>query len=224
MWDEGLRGSGPEASISLEPAEIEFIARDPEVFEDVGNYAARHFAGRPGKGDQAIGAEWIGIMPVAAGVAKMQASDLAEAAFQLAAVDCGIFAHGSRGEDELVAESGWDGASGFKEGFQMRFGGSLETKRGFAPIASVRVTTGQQRRFGNPNAVFILTNLHFRERHNHGGGKLTCPRLDVKARLCKKSEPPAADFIAPDGEVINGLPGDCLLEFLLVLVRVRRVN
>jgi hypothetical protein len=43
----------------------------------------------------------------------------------------------------------------------MRLGGLLKTKGGFAPVAPVRVTARQQRRFGNPHAVFILANLHF---------------------------------------------------------------
>ena len=61
--------------------------------------------------------------------------------------------------------NGWqplrDGASGFQQRFQVRLGGLLETQRRFAPVAPVRVTTGQEGRFGNPHAVFILTKLHF---------------------------------------------------------------
>ena len=163
-----------------EPPEIEFIPRDAEVFDDVRNDAARHIAGMPRKGDEAIRAKWIRVMPVAAGVAKVFATDFVEATFQLAAVECGVFAHGSSGENELVAESGWNGASGFKQRFQMRFGGLLKTKGSFAPVAPLCVTTGQQQRFGDPYAVFILTELHFRERNNHNGCKLTCSMPDVK--------------------------------------------
>src|ERR1041384_4838529 len=82
-------------------------------------------------------------------------------------------AHSSSGENELVAESWRDGASGFEQSFQMRFGGLLKTERGFAAVASVRVTAGQQRRLGNPHAVFVLTELHFRERNNHGAATIT---------------------------------------------------
>jgi hypothetical protein len=56
----------------------------------------------------------------------------------------------------------------------MRFGRLLETQGGFASVTTLRMTTGQQLRFGDPDAVFILTNLHFRERNNHSGCKLTC--------------------------------------------------
>ena len=163
-----------------EPSEIEFIPRDAEVFDDVCNDAARHIAGMPRKGDEAIGAEWIRVMPVAAGIAKVFATDFAEATFQLAALEGGVFAHGSSGENELVAESGWNRASGFKQRFQMRFGGLLKTQGGFAPVAPLCVTTGQQQRFGDPHAVFILTKLHFRERNNHNGCKLTCSMPDVQ--------------------------------------------
>ena len=134
----------------------------------------------PRKGDEAIRAEGIRVMPVAAGVAKMFATDFVEAPFQLAAVKGGVFAHGSSSKNELVAESGWNGASGFKQRFQMRFRGLLKAKRGLAAVAPVRVTTGQERGFGNPHAVFILTQLHFRERNNHNGRKLTCSLPDVK--------------------------------------------
>ena len=119
-------------------------------------------------------------MPVTAGVAKMFATDFAKATFQLATVECGVFAHGSGGENKLVAESGWNGASGFKQRLQMRFGGLLKTKGRFAPVAPMCVTTGQQQRFGDPYAVFIPTKLHFRERNNHDGRKLTCSMPDVK--------------------------------------------
>jgi hypothetical protein len=163
-----------------EPPEIEFVPRDAKVFNDVRNDAARHIAGMPRKCDETIRAEWIRVMPVAARVAKMFATDFAEAAFQLAAVDCGVFAHGLCGENKLVAESRWDWTSGFKQRFQMRFGGLLKPKDGFAPVTPLRMTTGQQRRFGDPHAVFILTNLHFRERNNHNECKLTWIRSDVK--------------------------------------------
>jgi hypothetical protein len=48
------------------------------------------------------------------------------------------------------------------------------------------VTAGQQGGFGNPHAVFILTELHFREWNNHNGHKLTRFTLDVKEDGCGK--------------------------------------
>ena len=50
----------------------------------------------------------------------------------------------SGGEDKFIAESFGNRASGFKERFKMFFGGLLKTQRGFAPVASVRMTAGQQ--------------------------------------------------------------------------------
>ena len=67
----------------------------------------------------------------------------------------------SGGENKFITEGFWNRASGFKQRFEMRLGGLLKTQSGFAPVASVRVTAGQQRRFGNPHAVFILPELHF---------------------------------------------------------------
>ena len=120
------------------------ISRDPEVFNNVRNDAARHVAGMSRKGDEAIRAEWIRVVSVATSVAEMFATNFAEAAFQLAAVECWEFAHGSCGQNELVAEGGWDGPPGFKQRFQMRFGGLLKAKDGFAPVAALRMATGQQ--------------------------------------------------------------------------------
>jgi hypothetical protein len=42
------------------------------------------------------------------------------------------------------------------------------------------VTTGQQRGFGDPYAVFILTNSDFRERNNHNRSNLTLSVPEVK--------------------------------------------
>ena len=73
-----------------------------------------------------------------------------------------------------------DGASGFEQGFQVRLGRLLESKGGLATVAPVRMAAGQQDGFGNPDAIFILTELHFRERNDHNGHKLTRFALDVK--------------------------------------------
>jgi hypothetical protein len=42
------------------------------------------------------------------------------------------------------------------------------------------VATGQQGGFGNPDAVFILSELHFRKWNNHNTHMLTRFGLDVK--------------------------------------------
>ena len=67
----------------------------------------------------------------------------------------------SGGENKFIAESFWNWTPGFKERFKVSFGGLLKPQSGFAPVASVRVTAGQQRRFSDPHAVFILPELHF---------------------------------------------------------------
>lgn len=90
------------------------------------------------------------------------------------------FAHGSGSENKFVAESGRDGASGFEQRFEMRLGGLLKAERGFAPVAPVRVAAGQERRFGNPYAVFILTKLHFREWNDHSAHIITRRASGVK--------------------------------------------
>jgi hypothetical protein len=162
-----------------EPAEIAFIPRDAEVFNDVRDDAARHIARMPSESDQAVGTKRIRVMPVAEDglhltldpsphpMRRGAAADLTQAAVKLSAVPRGVFAHGSGGENRFVAESRRNGASSFEQRFQMDLGGLLKTKHGFAPVASVGVTAGQERGSGDPDAVFILTDLHFRERNDH---------------------------------------------------------
>jgi hypothetical protein len=119
-------------------------------------------------------------MPVAPGGAKEFAANLTQTTVKLAAIPGGIFAHRSGGEDEFVAEGSRDGASGFEQSFQMRFGSLLESKGGLATVAPVCVAAGQQGGFGNPHAIFILTELHFREWNDHSGHTLARFVLDVK--------------------------------------------
>jgi hypothetical protein len=83
-----------------------------------------------------------------------------------------------------------DGASGFEQGFQVRLGGLLKSKGGLATVAPVRVAAGQQGGFGNPDAVFILTELHFREWNDHNGHKLTRFALDVKEAIFPRRNRP----------------------------------
>jgi hypothetical protein len=167
-----------------ESLEVEVVAADAEVFNNVGDDAAGHVAGMPCKCNEAVGAEWICVMPVAPGGANEFASNLTQTTVKLATVPGGIFAHRSGGKDEFVAESGRDGASGFEQSFQVRLGGLLKSEGGLATVAPVRVAAGQQGGFGNPHAVFILTELHFREWNNHNGNKVTCFALDVKEDGC----------------------------------------
>lgn len=163
-----------------ESLEVKIVAADAEVFDDVSDDAAGHVAGMPGKRDEAVGAKWIRVMPVAPGGAKEFAANLTQTTVKPAAVPGGIFAHRSGGEDEFVAEGGRDGASGFEQRFQMGLGGLLKSQGGLAAVAPVRVAAGQQGGFGNPHAVFVLTKLHFREWNDHNGNKVTCFASDVK--------------------------------------------
>src|SRR5438477_9274016 len=65
--------------------EIEVIARQAEVFDDVGDDSARHVTRVPRERDEAIGAKWVGVMPVAARGAEKFAADFAQPLFELAA-------------------------------------------------------------------------------------------------------------------------------------------
>jgi len=168
---------------SSEPAEVEFVAADAEVFDDVGDDAARHVARMPRERDEAVGAKRIGVMPMTAGSAKECAADFSQTAIKLPTVPRGILAHGSGGENEFVAEGGRDRAARFQQRFQMRFCRLLKAKGGFAAVASVRVAAGQQAGFGDPHAVFVLTELHFRKWNDHNAATVTRPVSGVKRHV-----------------------------------------
>ena len=89
----------------------------------------------------------------------------------------------SGSQNEFVAEGGRDGAAGFQQGFKMRLGDFLETQRGFAAVATVRVATRQPQGLGNPDAIFVLTKLHFGEWNNRNGSSITGLRSNIKRAL-----------------------------------------
>ena len=134
----------------------------------------------PGKSDEPVGAEGIGIVPVAAGGAEQFTADHAEAAFELTAVPRGVLAHESGDEDEFVAESRGNRAACFHERFEMGLGGLLETKNGFAAITTMRVAAGEKRALGNPHTVFITSDLNFRDGNNHYVKRLAHVEAGVK--------------------------------------------
>jgi hypothetical protein len=146
-------------------SEIELVAREAEIFNDVGHDAARHVTRMPGKGDKAVGTERIRVVPVA------------PKAFGVVGR---VFAHGSGGEDEFVAEGGGNGASGFEQGFEVGFGGLLKAEHGFTPVASMRVAAGKQAGFGDPHAILIVAELNFREWNDHSGVTLAWLAAAVK--------------------------------------------
>ena len=80
-------------------------------------------------------AEWFRVMPMAARGAKQFTTNLPKSPLQLTTIPRGIFAHGSGGENEFVAERGGDGASGFEQRFQMGLGRLLKAEHGFSPVA-----------------------------------------------------------------------------------------
>ena len=51
----------------------------------------------------------------------------------------------------------------------MDFGGLLKAKQRFAPVAAVCMAARQEIGLGNPNAIFVLSELHFGERNDHRG-------------------------------------------------------
>ena len=111
----GGRRTGAAGNVTgLELAEVEFVASDAEVFDDVRDDAAWHIAGVPGKGDEPLGSERIRVVPVAARRAEQFAADFPEPPLQLATVVGRVPPHGSGGKDELVAERRRDGTASFQ--------------------------------------------------------------------------------------------------------------
>jgi hypothetical protein len=66
--------------------EIEIVAGDAEVFNDVGNDSARNISGVPCESNQAIWPEGIGKVAVTSRRPKVFATDFLEPAFQLPAI------------------------------------------------------------------------------------------------------------------------------------------
>jgi len=91
----------------------------------------------------------------------------------------GIFPRSS-GENKFIPESFRNRPPGFKERLEMRLGGLLKPQGSFAPVPPMRVTTWQQGRFGDPYAVFILSQMYFRKRNNHRTVRLTQFGIGVK--------------------------------------------
>ena len=114
-WPPVGRRTGATGNVTgLELAEVEFVASDAEVFDDVRNDAAWHIAGMPGKGDEPVASERIGVVPVAACRAEELAADFPEPPLQLATVVGRVPAHDLGGEDEFIAERRRDGTASFQ--------------------------------------------------------------------------------------------------------------
>lgn len=152
--------------IASEFSEVKLVARDTEIFDDVGNNAARNIARMPRESDDAFGAEGIGVMPVTSGIAQVHTADFTETTLQLTAVEGGVFAHGSGREHKLVAEGGRDRPARFQKRLQVSFGRLLKMKNRLTPISAVRVATGQQSGLGDPHAA-VTSQLDFRDRYYH---------------------------------------------------------
>ena len=74
---------------------IQFVASDAEIFNDVGDDAARHVARMPRKRDDAIRVEGIGVVAVTARATEMLATDVPESSFKLPTVIGRVFTHES---------------------------------------------------------------------------------------------------------------------------------
>jgi hypothetical protein len=179
-------------SRSSESLEVEVVAADAEVFDNVGDEAAGHVAGMPSKCDKPVGAEGR-VKGFAPRGGEHRTSNIEHPTSNRRQKD-----ESSRRvkklkpfwELRILRRELRDGASDFEQSFQMRLGSLLESKGGLATVAPVRVAAGQQNRFGNPDAVFILTELHFREWNDHDGHKITRFALDVKeAMFPRRSRP-----------------------------------
>jgi hypothetical protein len=167
---------------TLEFPEIKLVSGEAEVIDHIGDDTSRDITRVPRERDKSIGAEGIGIMPVASGAAQMDAANLFETTFQLTAINRGKFSHRSRSQHEFVAEGGRDWTASFKQGFQMGLGGLLKMEDCLAAIASVRMATGKQGGLGDPHAVFVSPRLNFRNGDDHTVGTVAAFAIAVNGR------------------------------------------
>lgn len=75
----------PSATESI-LVEVKPVPCEAQVFDDVGDNAARHVARMRGKGDEPVGVERIGVVPVTARRAEQFATQFFEPTLKLAAV------------------------------------------------------------------------------------------------------------------------------------------
>ena len=78
-------------------------------------------------------------------------------------VDCGRLDR----QHEAVTKRRRDRASRLQESFQVRLGCFLKPQDRLAPVASMRMTTWQKLRLGNPGSIFVLSHLNLGDRNNH---------------------------------------------------------
>ncbi|MGA2181113.1 MAG: hypothetical protein ABSH15_16220 [Verrucomicrobiota bacterium] len=166
-----------------ESLEVKVVAADAEVFDNVGNNAAGHIARVPCERDEAVRTEGRvkGFQPHAVGNIEHSTSNIQHRIEGKRTNRAGLLRTRSPSwNKETLRLELRDGAPGFEQSFQMRFGRLLESKGGLATVAPVCMAAGQQGGFGNPHAIFILTELHFREWNDHNGHKVTSSASDVK--------------------------------------------
>src|SRR5712691_3036533 len=126
--------------------EIELLASDAEVLNDIGNDPARHITGMPGKGDDAVG-----VMAVATFAAEELTANFPKTLFQPPAVERRVFSHMSSREHELIAKSRRNRSASFQQCFQMSFRRQLKTQNRLVAVSAMCMATGQQTGFRNPN-------------------------------------------------------------------------
>lgn len=162
-------------------AEMELLSGDAEVFDDIGNNATGDIAWMPGERNDAVWTKGVRVMPVTAGIPRVDATNFAKSPLEWPTVERGEFAHGLRGQDKLVPKRGRNGATGLQQHFEVGLGGLLKPQNGFAPITAVRMTTRQKIRLGNPDAVLVPARLDFRKGNYHNRRRIAPRAQSVNA-------------------------------------------
>jgi len=156
--------------LDSEFSKVELVSCNAEVFDDVGNYAPGDIPGVPRERDDSVWAKRIGIMPMTSCVAQMNAPDFFQSALKSPAVERGVFAHSSSGENKFVSKSRGDRPASFKQSLEVGFGSLLKTQYCFTPVTAMGVAAREQVGFCNPNPVFVLPDLNSRDRNYHNLG------------------------------------------------------
>ena len=107
---------------------IEFVTGDAEIFNDVGDNAARYVARMPRKCDDAIRMEGIGVVTVTASATEVFATNFPESPVELPTIVGRVFTHESGRDDEFVAKRRRNRPARFQQSFQMCLGGLLKAE------------------------------------------------------------------------------------------------
>ncbi len=130
-----------------------------KIVDDIVDYSSRNITGMLGLGNQPVRLKWIAVMTVATGLPDQLATQIAQSFINFSSLQKRIFLTHLSDQYEFGAESLWNWTAGIPKSFKVRFGGGIEVQGGLKFACSPGVTAGKNRTSGNPDTVFVLSQI-----------------------------------------------------------------